>query len=87
MLHNILRNGERGSGVVAGRVIDSSLESSSLFSILVGEREDSSLSSKARAYLGLVFHINRDFPHDFCRKTPEKNPKTQICMFFQTFIK
>jgi hypothetical protein len=43
--------------VVAGRVIDSSLESSSLFSILVREREDSSLSSKARAYLGLVFTL------------------------------
>jgi hypothetical protein len=53
------------NGIVAGRVIDSSLESSSLFSILAGEREDSSLLSKARAYLGLVFHLNRDFSPRF----------------------
>jgi hypothetical protein len=61
--------------LVAGRVIDSSLESSSLFSISAGEREDSSLLPKARAYLGLVFNLNRDFPPDFGSKTSEQNPK------------
>jgi hypothetical protein len=66
---------QTGRTLVAGRVIDSSLEISSLFSILVGEQEDSGLLSKARAYLGLVFHLNRDFPPDFGRKTPEKKPK------------
>jgi hypothetical protein len=64
--------------LVAGRVIDSSLKSSSLFSILAGEREDSSLSSKARAYLGLVFHLNRDFPQILAVKKQKKNPKTPI---------
>jgi hypothetical protein len=61
--------------LVAGRVIDSSPESSCLFSILAGEREDSSHLSKARAYFGLVFNLNRDFPPDFGSKTPEQ--KTQ----------
>jgi hypothetical protein len=61
--------------LVAGRIIDSSLKSSILFSILAGEREDSGLSSKARAYFGLVFHLNMYFPPDFGSKTPEQ--KTQ----------
>jgi hypothetical protein len=69
--------------VVAGRVIDSSLKSWSLFSIFAGEREDLSLTSKTQAYLGLVFHLNRDFSLDFGRKTPEK---TLNLYDFQTFI-
>jgi hypothetical protein len=33
--------------------------------------------------LGLVFHLNRDFPPDFGSKTPEQNPKntTKQCFF------
>jgi hypothetical protein len=73
--------------VVAGRVIDSSLESSSLFSILVGEREDSSLLSKARAYLGLVFNLNRDFSPSILAINPQKKPlKNTICLFFELLL-
>jgi hypothetical protein len=43
------------------------------------------LSSKARAYLGLVFHLNRDFPPDFGRKTPDKKPQNTNLNIFSNF--
>jgi hypothetical protein len=59
-----------------------------------GRARVSSLLSKARAYLGLVFHLIRDFPIDFGNKTPEKNQtnhnlytkKNTICMFFELLL-
>jgi hypothetical protein len=59
-----------------------------------GRARESSLLSKTRAYLGLVFHLIRDFPIDFGNKTPEKTQKTHnlytkkstICMFFELLL-
>jgi hypothetical protein len=59
-----------------------------------GRARESSLLSKALAYLGLVFYLIRDFPIDFGNKTPEKNQKkhnlytkkTKIYMFFELLL-
>jgi hypothetical protein len=45
---------------VAGRVKDSSLEGSSVFLILAGERADLGFSSKGRAYFGIFYYIFTD---------------------------